>query len=429
MREAVLSWHASSGRRGAPKARGDWPLGSGLRILGPSGRGSPHGLALHPASAIRPAVPLLDELMKPMFRILPCLLLAAAAASQTPVDLTTWTAESYQAVSGFPSGVWNVASGGQSVTQTTNGQPTIFYSDFGLFSRRVEGQITVTGSDDDLAGFVLGYQPGDVGNPNADYLLLDWKRATQSYNFGAPSCTPGSTAARGLALSRVQGLPTADEFWGHVNLDTVPCSTAGDAVTELQRAATLGATAWVRNQTYTFRIDYTPNRVVVHVDGVPQIDLVGSFPDGRIGFYNFSQALVTYNAFTTDHLASFSNYGSGFPGTLGVPGLTASALPVLGTSLDLRMTSAASVPQIGLLALGLQPEAVPTPLGGWLLVNIVVTEGVLVPVAPAVALSPLQVPANAAIAGTVVYAQFVHFDAGAAVGLAFSPGLALAIGD
>jgi hypothetical protein len=364
-----------------------------------------------------------------MIRFLPVALLATAISAQNPINLTPWTAESYQAVSSFPNGAWATAAGGGSVTQTNNGQPTIFYSDFDLYSLRIEGQITVTGSDDDYVGFVLGFRPGDSTNPGADYLLLDWKRATQAFNFGAPSCTPGSNAQRGLALSRVAGVPTADEFWGHVNLDTAPCSTTTDSVTELQRGATLGATAWVRNQTYTFRIDYTPTRVIVHVDGVLQIDVNGTFGNGRVGFYNFSQGGVVYNAFTSDNVASWSNYGTGWPGTAGVPGLTASALPTLGTLLDLELTSAAPTQQIGLLLLGLQAADLPTPFGGALLVDFVTSEALVAPVAPTRFLRPLQIPISTTYLGLVVHGQFVHFDAGAAQGIAFSRGLAVAIGN
>ena len=362
-------------------------------------------------------------------RLLALTLLTTAISAQNPINLTPWTAESYQAVSGFPNGTWVTAQGGGSVTQTANGQPTIFYSDFELYSLRIEGQITVTGSDDDYVGFVLGFRPGDSTNANADYLLLDWKRGTQSYNFGAPSCTPGSTAQRGLALSRVAGMPTADEFWGHVNLDLAPCSTANDRVTELQRGATLGATSWVRNQTYTFRIDYTPTRVTVHVDGILEIDVVGTFGNGRMGFYNFSQGGVVDNAFTSDSVASWSNYGTGWPGTAGVPALVASALPTLGTLLDLELTSAAPTTQIGLLVLGLQAADAPTPFGGSLLVDFTTSEALLAPVAPSRFVRPLQIPLSTVYLGLVVYSQFVHFDPAASHGIAFSRGLAVAIGN
>jgi len=125
--------------------------------------------------------------------------------------------------------------------------------------------------------------------------LIDWKRNTQSFNFGAPSNTPGSNAPAGLAVSRVTGIPTADEFWGHVNFAENPAG----GLTELARGNTLGSTGWALNTVYNFRFVFQSNRLQVFVDDIPQIDIAGSFSDGRLAFYNFSQAGVTYSAFET----------------------------------------------------------------------------------------------------------------------------------
>lgn len=213
------------------------------------------------------------------------------------VNLTTWTAESYAAVSGFGAGVWTVAGGGGSVTQSVNGQPTMFYSDFNAQGTTVSGKIRVTGSDDDYVGFVLGFNPGSSTSSTADYLLVDWKRGTQFFDFGAPSSSPGGNALSGLAVSRVSGIPDADEFWQHKNLGG---TSAANGVTELARGATLGATGWNTNTDYTFKFDFGPSNLRVYVDNVLQLDVAGSFADGRMGFYNFSQAGVTYSAFSVD---------------------------------------------------------------------------------------------------------------------------------
>lgn len=49
--------------------------------------------------------------------------------------------------------------------------------------------------------------------------------------------------------------------------------------------------------------------------------------------------------------------------------------------------------------------------------------------APSRFLRPLQIPPRTNHLGLVVHGQFVHFDAGAAQGIAFSRGLAVAIGN
>ncbi|MFA5633103.1 MAG: VPLPA-CTERM sorting domain-containing protein [Porticoccaceae bacterium] len=223
----------------------------------------------------------------------------SSSVSAAAVDLSLWSAESYPAVSGFGAGIWTVNATNDSVTQSVNGQPTVFYSDFPAFGTAVEGTIRVanSGGDDDYIGFVLGFQPYDSTNPAADYLLVDWKRAPQSYNFGTPSASPGGNAPAGLAVSRVFGIPDADEFWQHTNLSGTP-ETSG--LQELARGATLGSTRWEFNRDYVFTFDFGPHDLQIYVDDVLQFDLAGDFSNGRLGFYNFSQAQVIYSAFTVE---------------------------------------------------------------------------------------------------------------------------------
>ena len=226
------------------------------------------------------------------------LALTPSFATAAPVDLNTWTAESYPAVAGFGAGVWTVNLDGSAVFQSVNGQPTVFYSDFNAYNTDVTGRIRVsTGAgDDDYIGFVLGFDPSDTTNAGADYLLVDWKQIDQAFDFGNPSTTPGTTAQRGLAVSRVTGIPFADEFWGHVDQAGNPAG----GLAELQRGATLSDTGWAHGTEYEFRFIFTPTNLQVFVNGVQQIDVDGAFADGRLGFYNFSQQSVTYSAFTVD---------------------------------------------------------------------------------------------------------------------------------
>jgi hypothetical protein len=238
-------------------------------------------------------------------------------ALAVPVDLSTWTAESYASVSGFPPGSWVVGGGGSYVDQVNNGQPTIFYSDFSALNSDVRGKIQVrTANDDDFIGFVLGFNPGDTTNASADYILTDWKQGTQFFNFlgnAATNATPGTTALLGLAASRVTGTPSADEMWGHVNFAQNP----GGGVNELARGSTLGNVGWADFVEYEFRFIYTPTNLQVFVNGIQQININGAFPDGRLGFYNFSQDTVRYSAFTVQSVPEPSTFlllGTGFVG-------------------------------------------------------------------------------------------------------------------
>jgi hypothetical protein len=233
--------------------------------------------------------------------------LLASGAHAAAVDLGLWNDESYPAVAGIGAGVWTVSGDGLSVNQSVNGQPTLFVSDFDVAGLAIEGTVIVnTSSDDDLIGFALGITPGDAdpGDHTSDYLLVDWKQGTQGFNFGAPSCTDGSTSLMGLAVSRVTGIPTADEFWGHFDEDNIGCSPDGEGLIELQRATSLGATGWADNTSYTFRFEFTTTSLKVFVDGVEELNIAGTFNDGSLAFYNFSQANVTYSAFEIEPLLS-----------------------------------------------------------------------------------------------------------------------------
>lgn len=224
---------------------------------------------------------------------------STAAIAQVPVNLNSWSQQSYPAVSGFGAGVWTVAGDGNSVRQSVNGQPTLFASDFLAQGTEVSGRIRVNSAgDDDFIGFALGYRPGDIANASADYLLVDWKAASQFFDFGAPSNTPGSNAPAGLAVSRVTGIPTADEFWGHTNF----AQDANGGLQQLARGTTLGSTGWVIGTTYDFRFVFLPNLLQVFVNGGLELSITGAFANGSMAFYNFSQADVTYSAFTVRNI-------------------------------------------------------------------------------------------------------------------------------
>ncbi|MEQ9409962.1 MAG: PEP-CTERM sorting domain-containing protein [Fuerstiella sp.] len=219
--------------------------------------------------------------------------IAASGTSRASVDLNTWTEETYGG-----GATWTVSGGGTSVLQSQNGDPTMFYSDFNAQGTDVRGKIKVeTSGDDDFIGFALGFNPGDSTSTAADYLLVDWKKANQFWDFGG--ATPGGTGYEGLAVSRVTGTPTYNEFWQHANH---AANTSG-GLNELARGATLGSTGWVTNTEYEFRFIFTPTNLQVFVDDVLQMNVSGAFADGRMAFYNFSQSTVRYSAFTVEPAA------------------------------------------------------------------------------------------------------------------------------
>ncbi|MCA9322113.1 MAG: hypothetical protein KDB53_15330 [Planctomycetes bacterium] len=326
--------------------------------------------------------------------------------------------------------------GGQIVLQTVNGQPTLFYSDFNSFNTQITGQINVSGGDDDYIGFALGYQPNDVNNPNADYLLIDWKRVTQNVDFITPSCTPGTTAPLGLAVSRVSGMPTADEFWGHTDFDNATGSPLGQGLTELQRGTTLGSTGWVPNQSHVLEFVFNATALQVFVDAVMQINLSGNFANGRIAFDNFSQANVTYSAFSLTvqcpNAPVRQTYGNGFPGTLSTPTLTLDADPIVGTAPNLLCDNSSNTLTTGCLLVGTAQSSLFFPP---LLAEFAVdpfaaaTEVLDFAVPPAGLVVPIAIPLDQSLCGQSAYLQLIQYDLGAPFCFSFTPGLQIIIGD
>ncbi|MGD2070079.1 MAG: PKD domain-containing protein, partial [Gemmatimonadota bacterium] len=197
------------------------------------------------------------------------------------VDLSTWQAEHYTHTGHSGTPTWVVASDGRSVVQTRNAPAAFFFGDFPAFGTRVRGRIRVeTSRDDDYIGFALGYNPGDVQNPDADFLLLDWKQRDQG------------AGREGLAVSRVTGLEPAIG------------SHEGETIEELARGNRFGSTGWQDYREYEFTIEFTPGRLRVFVDGVLEIDLTGAFSGGRLAFYNASQERVRYRAFSVESLVA-----------------------------------------------------------------------------------------------------------------------------
>jgi hypothetical protein len=210
--------------------------------------------------------------------------LAAGPRFSTLFD---WTVEEHKAGNGN----WTVAPDGLSVFQSINGDPTFFLSDQPV-PAGIEAGVTLeveTTGDDDYVGFVLGAEPGFTADPDADYLILDWKQLNQSIG----GCEGDSLAEEGMSILRVTGIPSYAEIWAHRDCAVTPDST----LTEIARAANLGATGWEDNTQYRFRIQLTETTLRIWVDDVLEFDLTGDFPLGHLGFYNYSQSSVRYSGY------------------------------------------------------------------------------------------------------------------------------------
>ncbi|MFO0983492.1 MAG: calcium-binding protein [Planctomycetota bacterium] len=123
---------------------------------------------------------------------------------------------------------------------------------------------------------------------------------------------------------------------------------------------------------------------------------------------------------------SWHNYGPGWPGTNGIPSLTASGDPVLCTAITLYLENSSGAPTRAVFLAGPTEVYWPTALGGVLLVY----PQVVVPMAlPAgVNALPVDIPCDCGLGGLAIYLQVLEQDPGASQGASFTRGLALVLG-
>ena len=194
------------------------------------------------------------------------------------VDLKNWTP--------LGDGIWNVEEGGRTVRQTINGKQTFFLSDNFYENRIIKGTIKVdTTDDDDMVGFVMGYQ--DPISNIYNFILIDWKQSNQD-----PISGGGYKAYEGYTIGKFNGelaniMGTYSQyFWEHSTADGKYQSFATNYGSDK---------GWDDFAEYQFSILYTEDRIKLMIDNIEIFDIEGGdFDEGRFGFYNYSQAQVIY---------------------------------------------------------------------------------------------------------------------------------------
>ncbi len=182
--------------------------------------------------------------------------------------------------------------------------------------------------DDDYIGIGIGIPQEPLFEPTSDWLLLQWKGANQNWDWNDRpvddgsgneiveypfhNTTVGGYAPAGLSLSRVSGVPTADEFWQREDLvmydinsqdpgaspdpeNDEPLDYDTGGLEELARANHLGYQPYDRmGFRHTFEIHYSATNITVYVDGELEFDVDAPvdqpFTDGTFGLYEQAQS-------------------------------------------------------------------------------------------------------------------------------------------
>ncbi|MBL4658485.1 MAG: PKD domain-containing protein, partial [Flavobacteriales bacterium] len=128
-----------------------------------------------------------------------------------------------------------------------------------------------------------------IGNSTVyDCYLFDWKQSIQG------------VAQEGFALSKISGnIPAANNntyFWAHTN----------DSLSQVLATDYGAGKGWVDFTTHQVELIYTSSQIRISVDGNLIFDVPGCYDPGRFGFYNFSQADVTYADFDYEMSANYN---------------------------------------------------------------------------------------------------------------------------
>jgi Tol biopolymer transport system component len=124
--------------------------------------------------------------------------------------------------------------------------------------------------------------------------------------------------------------------------------------------------------------------------------------------------------------ATWSNYGAGWPGTRGIPNLSAAADPVLNRVLTLQVGNSYGRWTYAVLFGGFDAVQWPTGFGGDLLVDPIVV--IDLPVGPNGGTFPSELPDDEVLVGLTLRAQVLEIDPGASDGISFTDGIELVLG-
>jgi hypothetical protein len=123
--------------------------------------------------------------------------------------------------------------------------------------------------------------------------------------------------------------------------------------------------------------------------------------------------------------ATWSMYGSGLAGTLGVPTIASSADPILGSTISINVSNSKGSTTTGVFYTGIAQDSI-SVAGGTILVDADVTQYMSIPTAGVAIGADLT---DVALCGLTVYCQMLEADSGAVQNVSFTRGLSLVMGD
>ncbi|MCT4581001.1 MAG: PKD domain-containing protein [Flavobacteriales bacterium] len=171
-----------------------------------------------------------------------------AQCNNIPIDLNTWTAQG---------GTWNVSGSGTSVFQTVNGPNVYFLSPQPFINVIISGTLRTDDADDDNMGFVFGVE-GTIDTSPFHYYRFEW-----------------------------------DEGGNGNGMYVREYDQTGLVATHLS----LVGNHWTRGMNHNFTLTYQSSKIIITMDGTQVLEMDGCFNPGKFGFFNRSQANVTYSNF------------------------------------------------------------------------------------------------------------------------------------